>query len=87
MLRSNDWRSTVTNNIIAFRRTQDDLKEQVIEDIKENTNELKFYITFPEEEGKVFFYSNFSPGMKELYAMEMVLEHMRNQIFFVEDDS
>jgi len=74
-------------NIIAFRRTNEDLKEKVIEEIEANTNDSKFYITFPENgEGKVFFYTNFNPGMQELYAMEMVLEYMRNQIFAVEED-
>jgi len=74
-------------NIIAFRRKQDDLTAQVVEDITNNTNTLKFYITFPEEdEGKTFFYTNFTPGMRELYAMEMVLDYMHNQVFAIEED-
>jgi len=75
-------------NIVNFRRRQDDFKEEAIEEIRNDSNGYRFYITFPEEdEGKVFFYSNFKPGLRELYAVETVLDFIRSQMFAVEEDS
>jgi anion-transporting ArsA/GET3 family ATPase len=76
----------MTNNVVSFRRRKDGIKDEVIAAIEQNDNSYQFYITFPEsEEGKIFFYSNFTPGMRELMALESVLEYMRDQAFPVEE--
>lgn len=76
-------------NVISLRRTKDDLKEKVIEQIKDNTNTSQFFISYPEnDEGKIFFYTNFSPGAAEIYALEALLDYMRDNAYeVVEEDS
>lgn len=75
-------------NVISLRRTKDDLKEKVIEKIKDNDNTSQFFISYPEnDEGKIFFYTNFSPGASEIYALEALLDYMRDNAYEVVEEA
>lgn len=77
------------SNVVSLRRSKEDLKEKAIEEIRNNTNTYQFYISYPEnKEGKIFFYTNFDPGANEIYALEALLAHFRDNAYtIVEDDS
>ena len=76
------------SNVVSLRRSKDDLKDRVLDEIKNNSNHFQFYITFPEEdEGKIFFYTNFDPGANEIYAIEALLDYLRSQVYTVVEDT
>jgi hypothetical protein len=77
-------------NVIKLRRTDEDLKERMIEQVNEDKNYYHMLITFPKDaddpEGRTMFYSNFESGHRELFAIEMVQQFMLGQLYTVEEE-
>jgi hypothetical protein len=82
--KSNDWRQKM-GQIIDFKRRDSDFKAEAVEAIQKDENPLHLFVSFPkEDEGSITFISNFDPGIRELSAVETVLNFLTSQHFTVE---
>lgn len=72
--------------VIKFTREKEDIKGKAIKSIQEAEGELHLFVSFPkDDEGDIFFLSNFEAGVREIAAIETVLSFLTNQHFDVED--
>ncbi len=75
-------------NVVNFKRKTERLNDQAIEHIKNDENTYQVFISMPsdpESEDPVLVMSNFSPGMKELMAIESIQNYLLSQVFPVEE--
>lgn len=75
------------SNVVNLKRSHESLKETAIDAIKNSENTLQFFISFPEEDnGQIFVYSNFTPGVREVYALEKLMDYLMEQEFTINDE-
>lgn len=76
--------------VINFKRKKDLLNEEAINAIKNDVeNRLQIYVSIPVEDSEddhIVIVSNFTPGMRELYAIENLRDYLLSAMFPVEEE-